>query len=221
MPHSGSILRRIDLFESIRTCHGTCFEWIPMGLAVKRIVQRFAIDRGFCLATLSPNQYYIIRRNWFDLSLCCSSLFLSFSKESHIHLVKMTRLLRLARLLQKMDRYSQYAAMILTLLMLCFSLVAHWLACIWYVISEKSQPENEAEWDIGQYCVLFTLDILNWLASLSLWPRVFLVQRSKAVCGVGQQCWTGSFRLFNWVSVCRIHKLRMKSIYFTRRKGAK
>lgn len=63
----------------------------------------------------------------------------------------MTRLLRLARLLQKMDRYSQYAAMILTLLMLCFSLVAHWLACIWYVIAEKGQNENDIDWDIGEY----------------------------------------------------------------------
>lgn len=63
----------------------------------------------------------------------------------------MTRLLRLARLLQKMDRYSQYAAMILTLLMLCFSLVAHWLACIWYVIAERGQNENDVDWDIGEY----------------------------------------------------------------------
>ena len=55
----------------------------------------------------------------------------------HIHLIKLIRLLRLARLLQKMDRYFQYTAMILTLLMLSFTLVAHWLACIWYVIADK------------------------------------------------------------------------------------
>ncbi|XP_074028423.1 eag-like K[+] channel isoform X2 [Leptinotarsa decemlineata] len=63
---------------------------------------------------------------------------------SHTHLIKLTRLLRLARLLQKMDRYSQYSAMILTLLMLFFTLVAHWLACIWYVIAEK-----EVDTDLG------------------------------------------------------------------------
>ncbi|KAG5895875.1 hypothetical protein JTB14_012258 [Gonioctena quinquepunctata] len=63
---------------------------------------------------------------------------------SHTHLIKLTRLLRLARLLQKMDRYSQYSAMILTLLMLSFTLVAHWLACIWYVIAEK-----EVDTDLG------------------------------------------------------------------------
>ncbi|CAH1375325.1 potassium voltage-gated channel subfamily H member 8 isoform X2 [Tenebrio molitor] len=61
------------------------------------------------------------------------------------HLIKLTRLLRLARLLQKMDRYSQYSAMILTLLMLSFTLVAHWLACIWYVIAEK-EVETELGW---------------------------------------------------------------------------
>lgn len=83
---------------------------------------------------------------------------ISLSKqESHIHLVKLTRLLRLARLLQKMDRYSQYTAMILTLLMLCFSLVAHWLACIWFVIADKEQIANDIDWDIGKHrkCICY------------------------------------------------------------------
>ncbi|KAI8435134.1 hypothetical protein MSG28_003511 [Choristoneura fumiferana] len=64
--------------------------------------------------------------------------------------VKLTRLLRLARLLQKMDRYSQYSALILTLLMLSFSLVAHWLACIWFIIAEKEIENHKNEtWDLG------------------------------------------------------------------------
>ncbi|XP_069673245.1 voltage-gated delayed rectifier potassium channel KCNH8 isoform X2 [Periplaneta americana] len=71
------------------------------------------------------------------------------SGPSHIHLLKLTRLLRLARLLQKMDRYSQYSAMILTLLMLSFTLVAHWLACIWYVIADKERQRNDEQWDLG------------------------------------------------------------------------
>nr|CAD7197035.1 unnamed protein product [Timema douglasi] len=71
------------------------------------------------------------------------------SGHGHIHLLKLTRLLRLARLLQKMDRYSQYSAMILTLLMLSFTLVAHWLACIWYVIAEKERSRNDKDWDLG------------------------------------------------------------------------
>ncbi|XP_029173080.1 potassium voltage-gated channel subfamily H member 8 isoform X5 [Nylanderia fulva] len=68
---------------------------------------------------------------------------------SNIHLVKLTRLLRLARLLQKMDRYSQYSAVILTMLMLFFILVAHWLACVWYVIAEKERLRNDKDWDLG------------------------------------------------------------------------
>ncbi|KAF5307673.1 hypothetical protein FQR65_LT06728 [Abscondita terminalis] len=71
------------------------------------------------------------------------------SGPSHTHLIKLTRLLRLARLLQKMDRYSQYSAMILTLLMLSFTLVAHWLACLWYVIADKEKERNDINWDLG------------------------------------------------------------------------
>uniref|UniRef100_A0A1A9Z582 Ion transport domain-containing protein n=1 Tax=Glossina pallidipes TaxID=7398 RepID=A0A1A9Z582_GLOPL len=48
-----------------------------------------------------------------------------------------------------MDRYSQYTAMILTLLMLLFSLVAHWLACVWYVIAEKENMLNDSGWETG------------------------------------------------------------------------
>lgn len=69
--------------------------------------------------------------------------------------MKLTRLLRLLRLLQKMDRYSQHTGMILTLLMLCFSLVAHWLACIWFVLAEKKQIGNDTEWEIGLFNLLF------------------------------------------------------------------
>ncbi|XP_063359627.1 potassium voltage-gated channel subfamily H member 8 isoform X2 [Cydia amplana] len=72
------------------------------------------------------------------------------STHGNVHLVKLTRLLRLARLLQKMDRYSQYSALILTLLMLSFSLVAHWLACIWFIIAEKEIENHRNEsWDLG------------------------------------------------------------------------
>lgn len=72
------------------------------------------------------------------------------SGHGHIHLLKLTRLLRLARLLQKMDRYSQYSAMILTLLMLSFTLVAHWLACVWFVIAEKERSRYDSKWDLGK-----------------------------------------------------------------------
>lgn len=59
------------------------------------------------------------------------------------------RLLRLLRLLQKLDRYSQYSAMVLTLLMSVFALLAHWMACVWYMIGRKEIHTNET-WEIGK-----------------------------------------------------------------------
>ncbi|XP_067117092.1 potassium voltage-gated channel subfamily H member 8-like [Osmerus mordax] len=67
-----------------------------------------------------------------------------------VHLLKTVRLLRLLRLLQKLDRYSQYSAVVLTLLMSTFALLAHWMACLWYFIG-RSEIENNSpsSWDIG------------------------------------------------------------------------
>lgn len=50
-----------------------------------------------------------------------------------IGLLKTARLLRLVRVARKIDRYSEYGAAVLILLMATFALIAHWLACIWYV----------------------------------------------------------------------------------------
>ncbi|KAJ8345684.1 hypothetical protein SKAU_G00298770 [Synaphobranchus kaupii] len=48
-----------------------------------------------------------------------------------------------------MDRYSQHSAVVLTLLMSMFGLLAHWMACIWYVIGKKEIELNAKNWDIG------------------------------------------------------------------------
>lgn len=75
----------------------------------------------------------------------------STPQTSLVHLLKTVRLLRLLRLLQKLDRYSQYSAMVLTLLMSMFALLAHWMACIWYVIGRKEMESNDPlTWDIGE-----------------------------------------------------------------------
>ncbi|XP_061579210.1 potassium voltage-gated channel subfamily H member 8 [Cololabis saira] len=65
-----------------------------------------------------------------------------------VHLLKTVRLLRLLRLLQKLERYSQYSAVVLTLLMSMFALLAHWMACVWYFIGRK-EIEIPGSWDIG------------------------------------------------------------------------
>lgn len=69
---------------------------------------------------------------------------------SVVHLLKTVRLLRLLRLLQKMDRYSQHSTVVLTLLMSMFALLAHWMACIWYIIGKKEVESNADTWDIGE-----------------------------------------------------------------------
>lgn len=77
--------------------------------------------------------------------------FLHVPQTSLVHLLKTVRLLRLLRLLQKLDRYSQYSAMVLTLLMSMFALLAHWMACIWYVIGRKElESDDPRTWDIGE-----------------------------------------------------------------------
>ncbi|KAM6450340.1 voltage-gated delayed rectifier potassium channel KCNH8 isoform 1-T1 [Liasis olivaceus] len=68
---------------------------------------------------------------------------------SIVHLLKTVRLLRLLRLLQKLDRYSQHSTIVLTLLMSMFALLAHWMACIWYVIGKKEMEKKPLTWDIG------------------------------------------------------------------------
>uniref|UniRef100_A0AAY4CX24 Voltage-gated delayed rectifier potassium channel KCNH4 n=1 Tax=Denticeps clupeoides TaxID=299321 RepID=A0AAY4CX24_9TELE len=92
---------------------------------------------------------------WFILDLIAALPFdllyaFNITVTSLVHLLKTVRLLRLLRLLQKLDRYSQYSSVVLTLLMSMFALLAHWLACVWYVIGRKELESNDPlTWDIG------------------------------------------------------------------------
>ena len=51
--------------------------------------------------------------------------------------LKVFRLLRLGRVARKIDKYLEYGASTFFLLMLSFCLVAHWMACIFYLIATK------------------------------------------------------------------------------------
>ncbi|XP_076856977.1 voltage-gated delayed rectifier potassium channel KCNH4 isoform X2 [Brachyhypopomus gauderio] len=92
---------------------------------------------------------------WFFVDLVAALPFdllyaFNITVTSLVHLLKTVRLLRLLRLLQKLDRYSQYSAVVLTLLMSAFALLAHWMACIWFIIGRKEMEKNiNADWDIG------------------------------------------------------------------------
>ena len=65
-------------------------------------------------------------------------------------------------------RYSQYSMVVLTLLMMTFALLAHWLACIWFVIGQAEQPDySDPTWPGKKYLQTPTENIL------SLQPIVF------------------------------------------------
>lgn len=60
-------------------------------------------------------------------------------------LLKTARLLRLVRVARKLDRYSEYGTAVVVLLTCLFTLIAHWLACIWHGIG-CAEAQNEFGW---------------------------------------------------------------------------
>jgi len=59
--------------------------------------------------------------------------------------LKTARLLRLLRVARRIDQYSEYGAAVLVLLMATFTLIAHWLACIFYAIASFERPGLKQE----------------------------------------------------------------------------
>jgi hypothetical protein len=82
--------------------------------------------------------------------------------------LKLARLLRLARLLQKLDRYSQYSVVVLTLLMAMFTVLAHWLACIWYAIGRHELGTSVRT--VGEYAARMVRS-LAWAAARAISHR--------------------------------------------------
>ena len=62
--------------------------------------------------------------------------------------LKTARLLRLLRVARQVDQYSEYGAAVLLLLMAAFTLIAHWLACIFYAIAyvERTNLNYPISW---------------------------------------------------------------------------
>lgn len=103
---------------------------------------------------------------------------------SLVHLLKTVRLLRLLRLLQKLERYSQCSAVVLTLLMSVFALLAHWMACVWYVIGRREMEANDPLlWDIGETlapdCHLLPLH-LSYPQTNATWTQRLLIPYSSS-----------------------------------------
>lgn len=92
------------------------------------------------LAALPFEALYFINQSWANLAFDRKES--TFNEGFLIQLLKCGRLLRLFRVVRKLHRYTEYSAVLLTLLMIAFAMVAHWLACIWYVIGLSEIAEK-------------------------------------------------------------------------------
>ncbi|MEE6471375.1 hypothetical protein FKM82_009255 [Ascaphus truei] len=117
-------------------------------------------------------------RTWFLLDLLAAlpvDLLYSFKVNVYFgaHLLKTVRLLRLLRLLPRLDRYSQYSAVVLSLLMVVFALLAHWVACIWYFIGQQEIENSQSE--VPEIALMHALVFGNVTAIIQrLYARRFL-----------------------------------------------
>ena len=68
--------------------------------------------------------------------------------------------------------------MILTLLMMTFALLAHWMACVWYVIGDAEQPEYRTKDDL----VSFSSATKRELGNLGTWPS-YMGREGKVIGG--------------------------------------
>ncbi|XP_070162176.1 ether a go-go isoform X4 [Polyergus mexicanus] len=84
--------------------------------------------------------------------------------------LKVVRLLRLGRVVRKLDRYLEYGAAMLILLLCFYMLVAHWLACIWYVTLRYSIGRSDADAGV-QYSWLWKLANVTQSPYSYLWTN--------------------------------------------------
>lgn len=69
--------------------------------------------------------------------------------------MKTVHLLRLLRLVQKMEHYSQHSSLVLALLMTIFTLLAHWTACVWYLVGLHDLKTSELHHVALIYAMIF------------------------------------------------------------------
>ena len=65
---------------------------------------------------------------------------MSFQTMTVAGILKLARLLRLLRVLRRIEQFAEYGAAVLMLLMVAFTLIGHWLACIFYAIAYMERP---------------------------------------------------------------------------------
>ncbi|XP_041366402.1 potassium voltage-gated channel subfamily H member 7-like [Gigantopelta aegis] len=59
-------------------------------------------------------------------------------------ILKTARLLRLLRVIRRIEQFAEYGAAVLLLLMVSFTLIGHWLACIFYAIANMEREHLHA-----------------------------------------------------------------------------
>ncbi|XP_077979398.1 voltage-gated inwardly rectifying potassium channel KCNH7-like isoform X2 [Glandiceps talaboti] len=115
----------VDIFINFRTTYVNKHHEVishPKKIAITYLKGWFAID---ALAAIP-----------FDLLLFGSS---TEGATTTMGLLKTARLLRLLRVIRKLGNYSQYAPAVLMLLMCTFTLISHWLACVWHAIGSMER----------------------------------------------------------------------------------
>ncbi|CAH8441356.1 unnamed protein product [Schistosoma rodhaini] len=109
------------------------------------------------LQNVNIHKNFIEKLNYVNVSMNDTQLYdgnnkyeirpiVNFNLISLLQMMKLARLLRLARLIQKIIRLSQYSVIVLGLLMFSFALVAHWCACIWYIIGLYEIDGSDIGW---------------------------------------------------------------------------
>ena len=69
--------------------------------------------------------------------------FLNLFQGHLVSVLKIGRLLRLLRVGRRMSPYLEYTGTLLILMLFTFGLLAHWLACIWYVIGYEELRKGQ------------------------------------------------------------------------------
>ena len=96
---------------------------------------KFECARICCMIGEAKRSYIMLAISKFWSSGFAFFLFLFQGLTNLLGFLKVFRLLRLGRVARKIDKYLEYGASTFFLLMLSFCLVAHWMACIFYMIA--------------------------------------------------------------------------------------
>ncbi|XP_020905655.1 potassium voltage-gated channel subfamily H member 5 isoform X2 [Exaiptasia diaphana] len=158
----------LTLYTTVSVPFIVCFQFNPLALAIIDLLVDWLFIADIVLNFHTTyfgkdgelvDDPKMIRMNylktWFGLDLISSlpyGILYFVDKESESEItnllgfLKVFRLLRLGRVARKIDKYLEYGASTFFLLMLSFCLVAHWMACLFYIIAVKYDKYVDHSW---------------------------------------------------------------------------